>query len=212
VKTAFAYNAFAWQTVQGPEKKEPEKMIRAAIERAEEAVRWSAGNAMAHYLMGTAYRTEVSHLLDRGLDARTSIDRAIAAYEEAIRIDPGFLWPYNELCSAYAMRARSDMWRGVDPGPSIDLAVARCDQAIAQDRSFTYPHITKGIAHFRRAEYLADRGQSPAMAIASSLEASTAVRDRNPMGAANLSAWALRIQAAHESDTGRDPTASLDRA
>jgi serine/threonine-protein kinase len=212
VKTAFAYNAFAWQTVQGPEKQDPEKIIRAAIGRAEEAVRWSSGDAMAHYLVGTTYRTEVSHLIDRGMDARTSIDRAVAGYEEAIRIDPGFLWPYNELCSAYAMRARSEMWRGIDPGPSIDLAVARCTQAIAQDRSFTYPFINQALAHFRRAEYLVDRGQSPAAAIASSLGATAAVRDRNPMGAANLSAWALRIQAAHESDTGRDPSDTLARA
>jgi serine/threonine-protein kinase len=212
MKMAAAYNAYAWQTLQEPEKQDPERIIRDAIEHAEEAARFRPDDAMAHYLVGSAYRTEVFHHLDRGLDARASIDRAIAAHEEAIRLDPGFLWPYNELCSSYVARARSETWRGVDPTSSIERAVRRCDQAAAMDPRFTYPHLTKGLAYFRMAEYLAAKGRSPEAFVASALEAASVVRDRHPAGALSPSAWALWVEAAYECDEGRDPTASIERA
>ncbi|UQA55542.1 serine/threonine-protein kinase [Polyangium aurulentum] len=212
VKMALAHNAFAWRAVNGTHNEEPEGILREAILYAEEAARFHKGDAMAQYALGAAYRTEMIHLLNRGLDARATIDRAIAAHEEAIRLDPGFLWPYNEVCSSYTERARSEMLRGVDPGPSVERAVARCDEAIAQDRSFTYPAITKALAHCRRAQHLVERGLSPEAAVEAALASTAAVHDANPLDAANLSAWALWIRASYASDAGADPGPWLEQA
>jgi serine/threonine-protein kinase len=212
ITMAFAHNAFAWQIMNGPAKEDPEAIIEAAIARAEEAARVRAGDPMAHYLVGAAHRMELMHLMNRGLDARAAIDRAIAAHEEAIRLDPGFLWPYNEVCASYAERARSEIWRGVDPGPSVERAVERCDQAIAQNPSFTYPAVAKALAHFRKAQHHVEKGRSPEASVASALEAAATVAERNTLDAANLSAWALWLEASHACDTSADPSASLERA
>jgi len=212
LKMVFAYQAYAWQAVNGPERGDREKSIREAIERAEDAARALPGDAMAHYLVGSAYRTDLVHRMNRGLDARGSIDRAIAAHEEAIRLDPSFLWPYSEVCASYAERARSDVWRGRDPSLSVERAVERCDHAIEQDPSFTYPAIAKALAFFWKGQYLVEKGRSAASAVASALEAAGAVKERNLLGAANVSAWALWVEASFAADSGDDPSASLERA
>ncbi|MDI1477267.1 serine/threonine-protein kinase [Polyangium sp. y55x31] len=213
VKMAFAHNAFAWQALNGPEReKVPEPILRAAIQRAEDAAKAEGHDPMAHYLVGTAYRTELVYLMNRGLEARASIDRAVAAHEEAIRIDPGFLWPYNEICSIYVERARSEIWRGVDPTRSVERAVERCGQAFAQNPSFTYPAVYKAHAHLRKAQYLVEKGRSPEAPVASALEAAAAVKAHNSLEAAHISAWALWLEASHACDAGRDPSHALEQA
>ncbi|MRG95423.1 serine/threonine-protein kinase [Polyangium spumosum] len=209
---AFAHNAFAWRMVNAPGGQDAEPILLAAIERAEEAARLRADDAMAFFLVGAAYRMELMHHMNRGLDARAVGDRAIAAYEEAIRLDPGFLWPYNEVCASYLERARSETWRGVDPTPSVERAVSRCDQAIAQNPSFTYPAIYKAYAHFRQGQYLVERGLSPAASVTSALEAVAVVKASNALDAAHISAWALWLEASHACDAGEDPSGSLERA
>ncbi|MDC3957470.1 serine/threonine-protein kinase [Polyangium jinanense] len=212
LEMALLHSIFAFRTVHGPETTEPEPIIREAITRAEDAARVRADDAMAHYLVGAAHRTKFLYLMSRGLDAREAMGRAVAAYEEAIRLDPGFLWPYNEVCSSYAERARIEASRGVDPGASVERAVARCDEAIARDPSFTYPAINKALAFFRRAQYLAWQGRSPESAVASALASAAAVHETNALDSANLSAWALWIEATHAEGAGRDPRPSLERA
>ena len=208
-----AYNAFAWQAVNGPEQNNPEKSIREAIERAEEAGRIVGSDPMAHYLVGAAYRMELVHRMDRGLEALAASDRIIAAQEEAIRLDPGFLWPYNEICASYVERARNEIWRGVDPGPSsVERAVERCDQAFAQDPSFTYPAIYKAHALLREAQYLVEKGRSPEALVASALAAAAVVKENNRLDAAHVSAWAFWHEASYACDAGQDPSTSLARA
>ncbi|MDC3954796.1 serine/threonine-protein kinase [Polyangium jinanense] len=209
---AFAQNAFAWQVMNGPGQKDPEAIIRVAIDRAEEAARRRAGDPMAHYLVGAAYRMELLHRMNRGLEARDVSDRAIAAHEEAIRLDPGFLWPYNEVCASYVERARSENWRGVDPSPSVERATSRCDQAFAQNPSFTYPALYKAHAHLQKALHLVEHGRSPEAPVASALEAVAAVKEHNPLDAAHVSAWAFLHRASHACNAGQDPSASLERA
>ncbi|MDI1429124.1 serine/threonine-protein kinase [Polyangium sorediatum] len=209
---AFAHNAFAWQTMNGPGKEDPEPILRAAIERAEEAARLRAGDPMAHYLRGAAYRVELLYLMSRGLDARAATDRTIAAYEEAIRLDPGFLWPYSEVCASYLERVRSELWRGVDPGASVERATSRCDQAFAQNPTFTYPAIYKAHAHLQEAQHLMEKGRSPDTWVSSALAAVAAVKEQNTLDAAHVSAWAFWLGASHACNAGQDPSASLERA
>ena len=209
---AFAHNAFAWQTINGSGQDDPEVIIRAAIERAEEAARLRVADPVAQYLVGSAYRMEITHRMNRGLLARDASDRAIAAHEEAIRLDPGFVWPYNEVCASYVERARSENWRGVDPTGSVERAVERCDQAFAQNPSFTYPAVYKAHAHLQNAQHLVERGRSPAASVASALEAVAVVKEHNPPDVAHISAWALWFEASHACAAGADPSTSLERA
>ncbi len=198
--------------MNGPEQDDPEKSIREAIDRAEEARRIVGSDPMAHFLVGAAYRMELVHRMDRGLEALAASDRAVAAYEEAIRLDPGFLWPYNEICASYVEYARSDIWRGVDPSRSVERAVERCDQAFAQNPSFTYPAIYKAHALLREAQYLVEKGRSPAAPVASALAAAAVVEEHNQLDAAHVSAWASWYEASYAGDAGQDPSASLARA
>jgi eukaryotic-like serine/threonine-protein kinase len=94
---------------------EQETILRDAIARAQEAVRTAPENPMAHYILGAAFRAELLYFVNRGLDTREGLDRAITAYAEAIRLEPTFLWALNELCSSYSFRAHNEIWRGLDP-------------------------------------------------------------------------------------------------
>jgi serine/threonine-protein kinase len=212
VKTAFAYQALAWQAQYLPPGKEgPERVIDEAIARAQEAVRASPEDPMASYLLGSAWRTEVLYFLNRGLAIDAPIERAVAAYDETIRLDPTFLWAHNELCWTHATKARSETDRGLDPSASVLEAVARCDRASGIDPSFTFVYANKAVAHYHLARYLADAGRSPEVALAAALDAISAAKSKSPdsADAASLAGWIYILKANHESASGRDPGSAL---
>lgn len=209
LKLQLAQNIFAWNARNGLETEDPETIIRAAVGQAEViSERWVT-DAMAQYLVGSANRTALVYFIGRGLDPRTSIERAIAAYERAIDLDPTFLWPYNEVCASYCERSVNEIARGIDPTNSVERAVARCDGAISLDPSFTLPAISKAFAYFQQAQYLAEKGRSPERSLVLALETATTVKDKNPIDASTVSVWALLLRAMYETESGKDPEATL---
>lgn len=215
VKTAFAYQILAWQAQQLPPGRQgPEQVIEEAIARAQDAVRVSPEDPMASYLLGAAWRTQILHFFNRGIDIGVPIESAASAYEEAISLDPTFLWAHNELCWTYAVRAQSESHRGLDPEGSVRKAVELCGRAAAIDPSFTFAHDNEALAHYYLARHLADAGRSPDAALAAAFGAIAAAKAKSPDSAhaSNMAGWLSLVKASHESDAGLDPTASLKLA
>jgi hypothetical protein len=78
------------------------------IALAEEAVRASPDEAIAHYVLGTAWKDDGVFARARGHDGRASYQRAVAAQEEALRIDPRFVWALQDLLADHHLSFEID--------------------------------------------------------------------------------------------------------
>jgi serine/threonine-protein kinase len=214
LELAFVQVSYAWLAVTGLADAEPEAVLAEAITLAEEAMRRSPRDPMAPYVVAEARRTQARWLEDRGLDARSTIDRAVASYEQALGLDPTFLWALNDLGTAYVDRAAIEISQGLDPTASLRAAVEHSRRASQLDKGFLNAYAHESVAHLVTAEYLVDTGRDPAPAIVPwrrALEAGRAL-SRDWSAGDYLGAYQGWLEARYVLDSGGDPSAALEEA
>jgi serine/threonine-protein kinase len=184
----------------------------AAVRAAEEAVRASPNEVMAHYAVARALSEQVEILHAR--DQRVSMDPVISAYQKVVALDPQFTWAVNELGDAYMTAAGIEQERGGDSRVLLESALQQFDRAASLDPTFQ-------LAASRRVtalSYLVDddieRGRGTEARVSSLLEAVTTL-ERSTGSTPSIAvkkARAHRFRALLLLAQGGDPRPSLKMA
>lgn len=215
IKLAWAHNCFAWWVATGEhEGEDPERALKDAIERAEEAARRSPSDPMARYITGAVWRTRALYAAARGFDAGPSIERAVAGYEAVLGLDPTFLWARSELCSTLGMRVRRESLHGVDPAGTVEQATQQCDRAIAQNAGFLNSRFQKIIMLINHGEHLVGVGRSPEEPVRRARAVLDSLKEQGH-NARFLPIWQtylLRIEATYALESGGDLGPLLSQA
>lgn len=215
VQRAFTYASFAFnQTVLPTVGADPREPIEEGMRLAEEAVRASPGDAMAHYVAGLIARADLRFTIVRRRDATAAIRRAVDSYEAALRIDPHHLWALHELASTYNYQLQFESMRGIDPAPVAERAIQIADRVTTIDPAFVPMQLVRSFTHILMAHQLIERGRSPKLHVDQAADAAEFARQRSPdsMVAYEYLALAHMAMARYEAQAGLDPWPSLRRA
>lgn len=212
LKQAFVFASRAWWVVSGDSVQDMEKALEEAISRSEDAMRFSPGEPMAHFVAGQTWRTKSLFLGNRGLERREAVGHAIASYEQALRLDPVFLWALNDLGATYPMRGLDEKSFGLDPVGSFESGLRQSRRAQELDPKSLNAFSHEILNHVLLAEYLVESGRDPARSLElarAALEACKRLSGELPWFdyyLANIS-W---IEANHRLNHGEDPEPALE--
>jgi eukaryotic-like serine/threonine-protein kinase len=213
VQTAFTHAMFASSLTERPTSgDDPRTVIEEAIGLAEEAVRASPEDAMAHYVLGAIWCSKAIWLRDRGYDGRASFQRASAASEAALHIDPRFVWALQDLIASNTMSLDLDVWEGLDVTTGLERVTKLHERLIALAPDTPNAWYNKGYLHYLGAKALLLRGQSPEQHTTQMLAAADEIARLSPNGPASYDVRlnAYSFIAAHEIAAGKDPRRSLE--
>jgi eukaryotic-like serine/threonine-protein kinase len=214
LRLAQAHANFAWHVAAGDvSNDDPETALKDAITQAENAARRNPDDPMAHWVVGSIWRTGALRASDRGLDVVPAVNHAIAAYDEALKLDPSFVWALNESCSAYANRARRESMRGIDPTASAEAGLRHCRQAIDIEPTFSYARSNEIFLLSILAEYRTTMGQSPREVIEQAEKSISTFKKLTPNSSLHpyWTAAFCRIQATYDIDARLDPSFAMKR-
>jgi serine/threonine-protein kinase len=217
-KLAFAKTAWANSIIAMDDLTDADSAIQDAIQQAEDAAKRNPNEAMAHYLVGSAWWIKAQHVivneLSTGAPARESIERSAAGYEAALRLDATFLWAWTELCSIRDLEMIVEIELRGQPERLLAAVVETCGRAISLDAQFMTPHFIMAQSHTNFAEYLISRGIDPDSALQIVIKEAEIVRSLNQATPASIVHLyhAQEMRARFQVASGQDPTASHELA
>jgi serine/threonine-protein kinase len=191
---------------------EEEALLAAesATQAAEEAVRVSPGDVMAHYALARSINNRTILLASRSDEA--SMDAVIGAYQRVLEFDPYFTWAVNELGQVYLGAAYVEHQRGHDARTLARNALHQFDRALGLDPSFASPVHQRVEVLALLVEHDIERGRAAEAPVAGLFEALAQLEPRKTVGAWRIAYWkarAQRIRGLYELALGRDPRASI---
>lgn len=213
---AFTHVMFAGMLVTNPSSgSDPEQTLKEAVRLAEEAVRASPEDAMAHYVLSIGRASEALWAGSRGHDGRASLELSITSQKEALRIDPRFVWAQQDLTQAYFMYGEFDLWDQLGVTPAMESGIKAAERLIALVPSRGISWSVKGSAHTVAAQALLSRGKSPEAHVEQILVAASEylrVSGADDPDVYFLRARAHGLRALYEMAVGKDPRRSLEEA
>lgn len=216
LQLAHVHSAFAFHVSQGRagHNEDPLPYITEAIVRAEEVVLAIPSDPMAHFVQGNATWAQISYDMERRIDPKDALDRAIAAYESALRLDPRFLWALTELAQVRYQKMTRDAWLGIDVASSVENAINVAGRAITLDETSPIGPYTKALPYVVVAEQLVEMGKSPQERLVLATQAADESRKLAPKAALplHLLCRIQRIQAMYDIASGAQATESIGKA
>lgn len=215
IMRAFAHAGLAFMTAQGATGLDhPIERIDQAIRLAEDAVLHAPKDALAHYVVGSAYSAKAIHQLELQRDTTPYFARSKAAFEEASKLEPLFAWAFQDAASLYESQILHEGSHGRDPSPLVleGMKLVNAAKTLAPNAPFVLQK--EGSLNSNAARVLTENGRNADEPIRRALGAFKEMQRLSPKMwlSHNNIADVYTIDAQYDVLTGNDASSSLQHA